>query len=58
MEHVAEVPVPPRLHAPDELNVPAPLLVRLTIPDGVVEPDEEVSVTVAVQVVILERMIC
>ena len=51
IEHVAEAPVPLRLHAPDELNVPAPLLVKPTIPEGVVEPDEEASVTVAVQVV-------
>ena len=34
-----------------ELNVPAPLLVKVTVPVGVMGVPAEVSVTVAVQVV-------
>ena len=42
-EQVAEAPVPARVHVPPGVNV--------TVPVGVVAPDVDVSVTVAVQLV-------
>jgi hypothetical protein len=48
---VAVVPVPLRVQLPDELKAPLPLLVKLTLPAGVLAVPESVSLTVAVQVV-------
>ncbi len=45
-----EAPVPDREHA---LNVPVPVLVRVTEPPGVIAVPGEVSVTVTVQLVTL-----
>ena len=49
-EQVAELPEPERVQLV-ALKVPAPLLVKLTVPVGVVFVPTSVSVTVAVQVV-------
>ncbi len=49
-EHVATAPVPPSVQA---LNVPVPLLVRVTVPPGVIAVPGEVSVMVTVQLVTL-----
>jgi len=48
-EHVPDAPVPVNEHG-EPVNVPVPLLVKVTVPVGVVGV-AEVSVTVAVQVV-------
>ena len=47
---MAEAPVPPRVHV---VNVPVPLLLRLTVPVGVMVVPGEVSVMVTVQLVTL-----
>ena len=50
-EHVAEAPVPPSVHG-DVANVPVPLVVKPTVPSGVIAvPIPEESVIVAVHVV-------
>jgi hypothetical protein len=46
--HVAEAPVPARVHVVNEPVTPVSL--RLTVPVGVVAPVADVSVTVTVQV--------
>ncbi len=45
--HVATAPLPPNVHA---LNVPVPLLVKVTLPPGVIAVPGEESVTVTLQV--------
>jgi len=50
MEQLEEAPVPMRVQF-GALNVPVPLLVKLTVPAGVITVPEEESVTVAVHVV-------
>ena len=49
-EHEALVPVPDNVHG-EVVNVPVPLVVKLTVPVGRVAPVVAVSATVAVQVV-------
>ena len=49
-EQLAEVPVPERVQL-ELLKVPAPLLVKLTVPEGVLWVPTSVSLTVEVQVV-------
>ena len=49
MVHDAVAPVPERVHAPPKL--PLPLVVRVTVPVGVVGVPGEVSVTVTVQLI-------
>ena len=48
MEHVATAPVPPNVHV---VNVPVPVLVRPTVPLGVIALPLDVSVAVTVQLV-------
>jgi len=45
---LAETPVPVSVHG-EPVKAPAPLLVKATVPVGVVAPRVEVSVTLAVQ---------
>ena len=45
---MATAPAPPRVHV---VNVPVPLLVRVTVPVGVLAVPGEVSVIVIVQLV-------
>ena len=52
-EHVPDAPVPANVHG-EPVNVPVPLLVKVTVPLGRVGV-AEVSVTVAVQVVDAEK---
>ena len=47
---VATAPVPPKVHA---LKVPVPLLVKVTLPVGVIAVPGEVSVIVTTQLVTL-----
>ena len=48
-EHDAEAVVPLKVHVP--VNVPLPLVVSITVPDGVMNVPGELSVTVTVQLV-------
>ena len=49
-EQVAALPLPPpRVQLVLVGDTPAPLAVKLTVPEGVIAPEVEVSVTVAVQ---------
>ena len=48
MEHEAEAVVPERVHVP--ANVPAPFVVNVTTPVGVMNEPGELSVTVTVHV--------
>lgn len=50
MEQLAELPVPDRVQLV-ALKMPAPLLVKLMVPVGVIAVPGEVSVTVAEQIV-------
>ena len=50
-EQLAALPLPLSVQLDEGLKVPVPLLVKLTVPVGVVAPELAVSVTVAVQVV-------
>ena len=49
-EQVATAPLPPKVQT---LNVPVPLLVKVTLPPGVIAVPGEVSVTVTTQLVTL-----
>jgi hypothetical protein len=48
-EQLAEAPLPDSVQTPAALNVPTPVLVKLTVPVGVVGVPVSVSETVAVQ---------